>query len=88
MGHFVTSADIPVDGEKLTNPLVKLVQLVSGIVAIVGLIIGAVIWFTAPELTKGAYSYSYLFSFSFFSSRFFSHLFSSISGNGIRSLTP
>lgn len=66
MGHFVTSADIPVDGEKLTNPVVKLVQFVCGVVALVGLAIGVGIWVAAPELTKGAYSYSYLFAFSFF----------------------
>ena len=67
MGHFVTSSDIPVDGEKLTSPVVKLVKYISGAIAAVGLIIGFFIWFGQDdELVKGSYSYSYLFGFAFF----------------------
>jgi len=68
MGHFVTSADIPVDGEKLTSPAVKALKYISLLVALVGLGVGFYIWFgpTASEKVKGSYTYSYLFGFSFF----------------------
>jgi len=66
MGHFVTSADIPVDGEKLKHPLVRLVQFVSLAVAVIGVIAGIGIFLAAPEQVKGSYTYSYLFAFTFF----------------------
>ncbi len=67
MGHFVTSANIPVDGEKLTHPLVKTLKLVSAAVAVIGLGVGAFIWFgQEDEVVKGSYTYSYLFGFTFF----------------------
>lgn len=66
MGHFVTSADIPVDGEKLAHPKLGLVKLISGGVAALGLIIALCIWFLGSAEVAGSYSYSYLFAFTFF----------------------
>jgi len=66
MGHFVTSADIPVDGEKLTHPKVGLLKLIFGVVAIVGMLVGLLIWWKGGEKAAGSYSYSYLFGFTFF----------------------
>lgn len=66
MGHFVTSADIPVNGEKLDHPLVGILKLFSGLGAIVGIIIGIVIWVINDPKIAGSYTYSYLFGLTFF----------------------
>lgn len=66
MGHFITSSDIPVNGEQLKNAKVGLAKTVSLISAVVIFVIGLVIWFTSSEETKGSLAYSYLFAFAFF----------------------
>ncbi len=66
MGHYVTSADIPVDGEKLTHPKVGILKTVFGIATIVGVIAGICIWLFGSDKIAGSYSYSYLYGFTFF----------------------
>ena len=66
MGHFVTSADIPVDGEKLAHPKLGLLKFVFGGIALLGLIASVIIWLAAPEKIAGSYAYSYLFGYTFF----------------------
>jgi len=66
MGHIVTSADIPVDGEKLAHPKLGFLKLVFGALAILGLVAGACIWCFGSDKIAGSYSYSYLFGFTFF----------------------
>lgn len=66
MGHFVTSADIPVDGEKLTGGKVGFLKLLFGGGAILGLILSFVIWLQPNKEIAGSYAYSYLFGYTFF----------------------
>ncbi len=70
MGHRVTSADIPVDGEQLpkSNKL-QLVMMVCGGVALVGLLGSAIILWGNPDKPsqfKGNYSFSWLFAIFYF----------------------
>ena len=66
MGHFVTSADIPENGEKLTHPLAKTIQFFAGIIAAAGIVISVGIWFFGSDKVSGSFSYSYLFAVTFF----------------------
>lgn len=73
MGHFITSKDIPADGEHLKKgALDKWIRL-SGLVALVGLIASAWLLFSnneaanaASDSVAGRYAYSWLFAFAFF----------------------
>lgn len=64
MSHFVTSRDIPAEGERLHPKKVAKLKLVSGVLAL-GLTVLSVILLLIPA-TSGAYSYSWLFAFAFF----------------------
>ena len=67
MGHFVTSADIPVDGEKLTHPLAAKLKYLSGLVAGGCGILSVIIWILCRNTEiAGSYAYSYLFGYTFF----------------------
>ena len=73
MGHFITSKDIPAEGEHLKKgALDKWIRL-SGLVALIGLIASAWLLFsnneaanTASDTVAGRYAYSWLFAFAFF----------------------
>ncbi|MGB0774786.1 MAG: hypothetical protein ACPG32_00845 [Akkermansiaceae bacterium] len=76
MGHFITSQDIPADGEHIGQG--KLGKWIAGcgIVALVGIIISAYLLFAdnpvvdghyeAADTRAGNYAYSWLFAFAFF----------------------
>ncbi|MFK7911065.1 MAG: hypothetical protein AB8F34_10775 [Akkermansiaceae bacterium] len=73
MGHFITSKDIPADGEHIESGKLSLPIMVSGAVAVVGLLISAWLLFGGNEAKNmpadtvaGRYAYSWLFAFAFF----------------------
>lgn len=69
MGHRVTSADIPVDGEQLPKSKVNLVMMACGAVALVGLIASAVFLWGNPEKpteAEGNFAFSWLFATFYF----------------------
>lgn len=70
MGHRVTSADIPVNGEVLPKSKVQFVMFVCGMVALVGLIVSAIFLFIGdsekPTELKGNYAFSWLFAVFYF----------------------
>lgn len=71
MGHRVTSADIPVNGEQLPKSKVQLVMFVCGAVALIGLLASAIFFFLGddsvkPTELKGNYAFSWLFAVFFF----------------------
>jgi hypothetical protein len=64
--HFVTSADIPVDGERLVNSKVESAKrLAGGTAALTGLV-SAYFLFLAPDKITAQFAYSWLFAFFFF----------------------
>ena len=66
MGHRVTSADIPVNGEQLPKSKVQLAMFICGAIALVGLIASAVFLWIGPEEMRGNYSFSWLFGVFYF----------------------
>lgn len=73
MGHFITSKDIPADGEHLKEGALSKWIGMSGLVALLGLIVSAWLLFsnneaanTASDNAAGRYAYSWLFAFAFF----------------------
>ena len=73
MGHFITSKDIPADGEKIAKGKLAVPIMACGIVALVGLIVSACLLFInnpaqneASDTVAGRYAYSWLFAFTFF----------------------
>ena len=73
MGHFITSKDIPADGEHLKKGALSKWTGICGLVALVGLIVSAWLLFnnnhaanTATDSVAGRYAYSWLFAFAFF----------------------
>ena len=70
MGHRVTSADIPVNGEQLPKSgKLQFVMMVCGGVALLGLLASAFILWGNPEkpsLLKGNYAFSWLFALFYF----------------------
>ena len=64
--HFVTSADIPVDGERLVNSKVESAKRAAGGVALLTGLISAYLLFIAPEKIQAPFAYSWLFAFFFF----------------------
>lgn len=73
MGHFITSKDIPADGEHLKKGALSKWIGLSGLVALVGLAISAYLLFNGNEpknetadTLAGRYAYSWLFAFAFF----------------------
>ncbi len=75
MSHFITSKDIPANGEHLKKGQLSLPITVSGIVALVGMIISMYLMFSgneaknmAQDTVAGRFAYSWLFAFIFFTS--------------------
>ena len=70
MGHRVTSADIPVNGEQLPKSgKVQAAMIACGLVALVGLVASAVfLWGDTAKPTKaeGSYAFSWLFALFYF----------------------
>lgn len=75
MGHFVTSKDIPTDGEYIASGKLAFPMMVSGVIALLGIIASVYLLFFAGEATaaneprdtiQGQYAYSWLFAFIFF----------------------
>lgn len=73
MGHFITSKDIPADGERIEPGKLSLPIMVSGAVALAGLAVSAWLLFggneaknAAADTVAGRYAYSWLFAFAFF----------------------
>ena len=73
MGHFITSKDIPAEGEHLKKGALSKWIGISGLVALIGIIVSAWLLFnnneaanTASDTVAGRYAYSWLFAFAFF----------------------
>ena len=67
MAHeFVTSRDIPANGEHLDRSKVERVRMVSGGTAVILGLLSAYLLFLAPEGIQGSYAYSWLFAFFYF----------------------
>ena len=73
MGHFITSKDIPADGEHIESGKLSLPIMATGAVAVVGLLLSAWLLFAgneanneAADTVAGRYAYSWLFAFAFF----------------------
>lgn len=66
MGHFVTSNDIPTNGEHLPSSKVALLKTVSGGIAAIGLI-GSIAFLALSKGTaQGSYAFSWLFALFYF----------------------
>lgn len=73
MGHFITSKDIPTDGEKIAKGKLAMPIMACGAIALVGLIVSACLLFLnnpaqneAADTVAGRFAYSWLFAFVFF----------------------
>lgn len=73
MGHFITSKDIPANGEHLKKGALGKWIGICGAVALLGMIASAWLLFhdnapanTASDTVAGRYAYSWLFAFAFF----------------------
>jgi hypothetical protein len=73
MGHFITSKDIPADGEHIEKGKLSRPIMVCGVVALIGLIASVCLLFNgndahneAADTVAGRYAYSWLFAFAFF----------------------
>lgn len=67
MAHdFVTSADIPVDGERISSSKLDSVKRIAGGAAGLLGLISVYLLFFAPAKMAGSYAYSWLFAFFFF----------------------
>ncbi len=73
MGHFITSKDIPADGEHIEKGKLSRPIMVCGVVALIGLIASVCLLFIgndvhneAADTVAGRYAYSWLFAFAFF----------------------
>ncbi|WP_193214445.1 hypothetical protein [Luteolibacter marinus] len=64
--HFVTSADIPVDGERLVNTKVESAKRVAGGAAALLGLVSAYLLFLAPDAITAQFAYSWLFAFFLF----------------------
>ena len=78
MGHFITSKDIPADGEHIAKGKLAMPMMACGIVAVLGMIVSAYLLFfsvaagpenpanTPIDNVQGQFAYSWLFAFIFF----------------------
>jgi hypothetical protein len=67
MAHdFVTSHDIPADGEHLDRGKVERIRLAAGGAAVLLGLLSLYLLFFAPEDIRGPFSYSWLFAFFYF----------------------
>ena len=64
--HFVTSADIPVEGERIQSSKLDSVRRIAGFAAIATGLISAFLLFFAPANLAAPYAYSWLFGLFFF----------------------
>jgi hypothetical protein len=64
--HFVTSADIPVDGERISSTKLDGIKRIAGGVAAITGLISAYLLFAAPDKIAGPFAYSWLFALFFF----------------------
>ncbi len=64
--HFVTSADIPVDGERIQSTKLESVKRIAGFAAIGTGLISAFLLFGAGEAVTSQYAYSWLFALFYF----------------------
>lgn len=64
--HFVTSADIPVDGEHIASSKLESIKRIAGGAAVLLGLISAYLLFFAPDKVAGSFAYSWLFAFFFF----------------------
>ena len=73
MGHFITSKDIPADGEKIAKGKLAMPIMACGAIALLGLIASVCLLFInntpqneAADTVAGRFAYSWLFAFVFF----------------------
>ncbi len=74
MGHFITSKDIPADGEHIEKGRLALPIMVCGVVAVLGMIVSAYLLFggestaanVPADTVQGRFAYSWLYAFLFF----------------------
>ena len=64
--HCVTSADIPVDGERIASSKLESIKRIAGGAAVLLGLISAYLLFFAPDKVAGSFAYSWLFAFFFF----------------------
>jgi len=64
--HFVTSADIPVDGERIASSKLESIKRIAGGAAILLGLISAYLLFGPSEKMAANFAYSWLFAFFFF----------------------
>jgi hypothetical protein len=64
--HFVTSADIPADGERLVNSKVETAKRAAGGTAVLLGLVSVYLLFVAPAKISAPFAYSWLFAFFFF----------------------
>ena len=64
--HFVTSADIPVDGERIASSKHESIKRIAGGAAVLLGLISTYLLFFAPDKVAGSFAYSWLFAFFFF----------------------
>ena len=64
--HFVTSSDIPADGEKLRNATVSKVKLAAGGTSLLLGLVSLFLLFGPSKVMAANYAYSWLFAFFFF----------------------
>ena len=66
MASHITSADIPANGEHLQSKHARLIQMISGLVFLVGAAISIYLLFFRHDHVHESYTYSWLFAFMFF----------------------
>ena len=66
MSHHVTSADIPVEGERIASSKLDSVRRIAGGAAAITGLVSAWMLFIAPPQIAGPYAYSWLFALFFF----------------------
>ncbi len=65
MAHFVTSKDIPADGEHLDKSKVSTIQKLSGLIAVIGTIASFAVLLLPKSTLTGSYTFSWLFAVFF-----------------------
>ena len=64
--HLVTSADIPVNGERLQSTTVSKVKMIAGGLSLLLTLVSAFLLFGPKQEWTASYAYSWLFAFFFF----------------------
>ncbi|MGB6223509.1 hypothetical protein [Haloferula sp.] len=64
--HIVTSADIPVDGERLKSTKIEKIKMISGGLSAILTLISFFLLFGAGDAIAGSFAYSWLFALFFF----------------------